>query len=83
MGVEVTHRPQPAQEFLRQVGVTFPTAEDQTELATRYGVSGTPTNFLIDRRGRILFRRVGFGPGSEAELKAQIEYLLARERSPS
>ena len=83
MGVEVSRRPELAQEFLKQVGVTFPTAEDRSDLATRYGVAGTPTNFLIDRRGRIVFRRVGFGPGSEAELRAQTEYLLNRERTPS
>ncbi len=83
MGVEVTRRTELAQEFLRQVGVTFPTAEDRKDVATRYGVSGTPTNFLIDRRGRILFRRVGFAPGSEAELEAQIVYLLERKRPAS
>jgi hypothetical protein len=81
--VEVTKRKELAQEFLRQVGVTFPVAEDRADVATRYGVEGTPTNFLIDPKGRILFRRVGFGPGSELELGAQVEYLLARARTPS
>jgi hypothetical protein len=65
------------------VGATFPVVEDRTDIATRYRVAGTPTNFLIDREGRILFRRVGFAPGSEVELRAQIDYLLARRRPPA
>ena len=81
--MEVSKRKELAQEFLRQTGVTFPVAEDREDVATRYGVEGTPTNVLIDRKGRILFRKMGFRPGSEAELGAQVEYLLARARTPS
>jgi thioredoxin-related protein len=78
IGIEVTRRAELAQTFLRQTGITFPVVEDRADVATSYGVTGTPTNFLVDRRGKIMFQHVGYAPGSEAELRAQIEYLLSR-----
>ena len=83
VGVEVTRRAELAQQFLKEVGVTFPVVEDKTDVAgSLYQVTGTPTNFLIDRQGRIIFRGVGYAPGSENELRAQIEYLLSRKPVP-
>jgi hypothetical protein len=41
-----------------------------------YGVNATPTNLMIDRQGRVMFKTVGYGPGREKGLAAQIEYLL-------
>jgi peroxiredoxin len=83
VGVEVTRRPELAQQFLKELGVTFPVVEDKTDVAGGYQVTGTPTNFLIDREGRIIFRGVGYAPGSEGELRAQIEYLLTRKPAPT
>jgi len=69
---------------MQEVGVTFPVVEDQTNIAgSLYQVAGTPTSFLIDREGRIIFRGVGYAPGSENELRAQIEYLLTRKAAPA
>jgi thiol-disulfide isomerase/thioredoxin len=83
VGVEVTRRPELAQQFLKELGVTFPVVEDKTDVAGGlYQVTGTPTNFLIDREGRIIFRGVGYAPGGEGELRAQIEYLLTRKPVP-
>jgi len=85
VGVEVTRRPALAVQFLKELGgVSFPVVEDKTDIAGNlYQVTGTPTNFLIDREGRIIFREVGYAPGSEGELRAQIEYLLTRKPSAS
>ena len=83
VGIEVTRRPEMAQQFLKELGVTFPVVEDKTDVAAGYQVTGTPTNFLIDREGRIIFRGVGYAPGSEGELRAQIEYLLTRKPATS
>ena len=44
-----------------------------------FGVSGTPANFLIDRKGGVVFRHTGFNPRSgPALLEAEIEALLSR-----
>lgn len=43
-----------------------------------FGVKATPTNLVIDRKGRIFFKTIGYGPGMEHGLAAQVEYLLNR-----
>jgi hypothetical protein len=62
--------------FVEKVGATFPIALDDQKLSrSLFKIQGTPTNFVIDRQGRIIFRHLGFGPGSEEVLKAEIEML--------
>ena len=41
-----------------------------------YGVEAAPTNFFIDRQGRIVFKRTGYTPGDEKEIESQIVELL-------
>ena len=42
-----------------------------------YQVGPIPTLFLIDRLGKIAYRHVGYEPGDEEALKAEIEAALA------
>jgi thiol-disulfide isomerase/thioredoxin len=42
-----------------------------------YGVRGFPTYFVIDRAGRILYVKSGWGRGAEQELGREIEKALA------
>ena len=48
-----------------------------TDVARKYGVSGTPTNVIIDREGNIVKKIVGFNANSNdipnAMIKAGIE----------
>jgi len=77
--MEVSNRPALAQEFVAQVGATFPIVNDDQNVArTIYNVAGTPTNLMIDQQGRVFFRSLGYGPGYEERYKAEIDYLLAR-----
>lgn len=46
-----------------------------------YGVSGAPTNFLIDGEGRILFMPKVSSPGEVRDFEAQIEMLLERAKA--
>jgi peroxiredoxin len=46
-----------------------------------YHVSGYPTTFLLDREGNVRYRHVGYVPGSEKDLKREIEELLAAAES--
>jgi hypothetical protein len=43
-----------------------------------YGVTGFPTSFLIDRRGTVVERQVGFLPARAGAIEARIEALLGR-----
>jgi hypothetical protein len=66
-----------AKEFVAKVGATFPVLEDDQKLSRKlYNVTATPTNFYIDRSGRIIFTVLGYGPGMEKGMQANIESLL-------
>ena len=55
---------------------------DPDALEQAYGVTGAPETFLLNRSGKILFRHVGFSPGEERILEAQIRVLLDLEPFP-
>jgi thiol-disulfide isomerase/thioredoxin len=71
-----------AKKFIEDNKYTFPVLvdeknDDQFKVISNYDVDGIPTKFLIDKKGNIAFKSVGFdGPGMEDELTQQIEILL-------
>jgi peroxiredoxin len=57
-------------EFAQKLKVTFPILHDRDSIVSRhYSVPGVPTSYLIDRRGRIVYRVLGEYDwfGSEAQ----------------
>lgn len=63
--------------FLNEVKVSFPILiDDQRILGGLYEVPNTPTNYVIDARGKIVFRNVGYEAGAEKTLGAEIEHAL-------
>jgi cytochrome c biogenesis protein CcmG/thiol:disulfide interchange protein DsbE len=46
-----------------------------------YHVSAYPTTFILDCEGNIRYRRIGYTPGSEKDLKKEIEELLTEDES--
>jgi len=58
-------------EHMAEEGLSFPVLVDNLGvLASRWGVSGVPTSFVIDGAGQITFVEVGYtsGPGLRARL---------------
>jgi thiol-disulfide isomerase/thioredoxin len=45
-----------------------------------YSVQGIPLTVIIDRKGVIRYRAVGFGAGKENELRKKIDELLSESR---
>lgn len=45
----------------------------------KFRLYGLPHTFLLSSKGEILFRRFGYKPGDEVELKKQIEELIGKE----
>ena len=41
-----------------------------------YGVSGAPTNLLLNADGKAVFRHLGYGPGGEVAMEIEIRELL-------
>jgi len=49
-----------ARRFIAQHHVTYPNVKDTGEnVATRYGIDGTPETFVVDRRGRVIQTLIG------------------------
>lgn len=48
------------QPFIQEMGLTFPVLLDtEGTLPSRYGVTGYPETFLIDRGGRVVHHTIG------------------------
>lgn len=77
LSIETTNRPELARKFVEQVGATFPIVlDDQKTAGTTFQLQGVPTNLLIDRDGNVIFRHLGFAPGHEKILEAEVKLLM-------
>jgi len=57
-----------------------PVVLDEKELAHKdYGITATPTTFIVDSAGRMIFKHLGYGPGMENMFDKEIELLQARK----
>jgi peroxiredoxin len=70
--------PNVTRSFTRRTGVTFPMLIDDNEYAVSraYGIVATPTLFLIDESGIVIWQRMGFQKASMSELSTAIANLL-------
>jgi thioredoxin-related protein len=65
--------------FYQEYGFEIPNVFDTRDVAVgRYGVTATPTTYLVNEEGRIVWRRYGYLPGEEIRLREQVGTLLAR-----
>jgi cytochrome c biogenesis protein CcmG, thiol:disulfide interchange protein DsbE len=69
-----------AERFLQQVPAQFSVLYDQAgQLAERYQLPGMPSSFLLDKKGNIRYRHIGFKQADIAQYEANIRQLLAEE----
>jgi TonB family protein len=62
---------QVAREFVKNKGYSFATLIDEgKEVSRKYEVSGTPHFFIIDRKGRIKWRKSGYSPDDRGNLRS-------------
>jgi thiol-disulfide isomerase/thioredoxin len=61
--------------FIEKMGINYPIVlGDETVVSAFGGVEGIPTTFIIDRKGQIVRKHVGYAP--KAEFEADIKPLL-------
>lgn len=73
LGVDAQDFRQDALGFTKRYGITYPSVYDGSgSTLGRYGVTGFPESFFVDRKGRLVPVRV-VGPISSAENLAQFE----------
>lgn len=62
--------------YLRESGLTFPVLLDvQGEIGKKYGVTGYPETFIIDRQGMIVHRHIGYNDWSQPTVEAALRRL--------
>jgi cytochrome c biogenesis protein CcmG/thiol:disulfide interchange protein DsbE len=55
VGVDYNDLVSDARRFIRRHGVTYPVVRDPNgTVAAKYGITGTPETFFVDRRGRLV-----------------------------
>jgi hypothetical protein len=60
-----------------QTGVSFPVLLDNKSVGKKlYKIRGTPTTFIINGDGSIVFKHVGYYGGMEETLARDIQALL-------
>ena len=68
--------------YMAKHGFTFPTLIDQRmEVARQFGVRGTPTTVVVNRKGEIVARGVGPFDLESPEFAQYLQQLLAQPRS--
>lgn len=64
------------QTFLSKRGVTYTVLLSDNDFPKNYNVSGYPTMYLLDKKGKIVLSQTGYGTGSEKKFEVVIEELL-------
>ena len=80
LGIDVQDLRGPARAFMKRFGITYPNVSDDGSLVGRFGVTGFPETFFVDRRGRVVpVPKVGHivGPATRQLLDTGIRYALA------
>ena len=57
-------------------GYTVPVLLGGASVLDDYNVTGTPTHYLIDSQGKVLWRHFGYKPGDEKDLEREIRQAL-------
>ncbi len=75
--VDASNRRELTQKMIDDVAVTMPVLLDDKEISDKdYEVQATPTTFIIDAGGRVIFKHIGYGEGMETMFEKEINLLL-------
>jgi cytochrome c biogenesis protein CcmG/thiol:disulfide interchange protein DsbE len=75
VGVDVQDLRGPARAFLERFDIRYPIVSDGGPLVGRYGVTGYPETFFIDRKGLVVPPHI-VGPATRADLDEGIRRAL-------
>ncbi len=62
--------------FLQKRGVTYTVVLDAKQVAKEYHISGYPTIYLIDKKGKVLYTHIGYGKDMKKALEEVIKEHL-------
>jgi peroxiredoxin len=62
--------------YLQEGGFTFPVLLDvQGEVGKKYGVTGYPETFVIDRQGNVVYHHIGYNDWSQPAVESALRRL--------
>jgi peroxiredoxin len=77
--IDASNRQELTQKVSDEASLTLPVLLDDEDISGEaYSVFATPTTFIVDTTGRIIFKHIGYGPGQENMLEKEIQLLLDR-----
>jgi peroxiredoxin len=78
--IDASNRRELTEEMVAEASLTVPVLLDDQDISGEaYGVFATPTTFVVDTAGRIIFKHIGYGPGMEGMLQREVALLLERQ----
>ncbi|MDR2245225.1 MAG: TlpA family protein disulfide reductase [Treponema sp.] len=81
LAVDIQEKPKPVDAFIREGGMSFPVALDESgRVSGMYGIRSIPTTFIVDRDGSIIAAVVGGRKWDGPEVIAAFETLLNEAR---
>ena len=81
VAVDVSNRPKMTQDYLNSINSDYAMLMDAEKAVRKtYKVPGTPVTIIIDRKGRAIFRHLGYSPGDEKTFQEEVELLLKRKK---
>lgn len=79
IGVNVDRDRADAERFLREIPATFRIVYDPAgALASHYDVPGMPSSYVLDAKGDVVGRHIGFRNALRAEREAELQKLLEK-----
>lgn len=77
--VDASNRRDETQEIITENAISIPVLLDGDDVAGEsYGVFATPTTFIVDGDGLIIFKHLGYTEGMESMLEKEVSLLLTR-----
>ena len=63
--------------YLQEGGYTFPVLLDiQGEVGRKYGVTGYPETFVIDRQGQVVYHHIGYNDWAQPQVEETLRRLI-------
>ncbi len=67
------------QQFRDNTGINYRLLVADNETMRRYKITAIPTSYLLDKKGNVVKREVGFDPGRVSQLEEEIKRLLSEK----
>ncbi|NIA23466.1 MAG: redoxin domain-containing protein [Proteobacteria bacterium] len=68
--------PAKLQNFRNEYKIDYTILKGTQQIAQEYGVKGIPTTYILDKKGRVIKRFVGYYPGLEKEIRSIVESAI-------